>query len=84
VAGVTEGRHGVEMAGQEESPGPAESGAGHHRVAVTVDGQVAGVAQSRLDPVGQSGLLMTDRRDVHQLRGQGQKIGHDGDALSVT
>jgi hypothetical protein len=28
--------------------------------------------------------LMTDRRDVHQLGGEGQKVGHDGDALSVT
>ena len=38
VTPLTEGRHGVEVTGEEESSGPAQSGPGQNRVAETVDG----------------------------------------------
>ncbi len=66
---ATEG-DGVQVAGDDDALGAAEVRAGHHGVAVAIDGEVRHLAQHELDRLRQAPLVAADRLDVAQRHGE--------------
>ncbi len=72
---VVRGGNGVGVAGQQHPRRPAQVRAGQHGVAVAHDLEVFGLgAQRGLDLVGDALLMARLAGDVHQRRGQRNRI----------
>ena len=72
---VVGGRDGVGVAGEQHPRRQAEVGAGEHGVAVADDLEAGGLlAQRGLDLVGDALLVPRFAGDVHQRRGQRDRV----------
>jgi hypothetical protein len=72
---IVGGGHGVGVAGQQDARRSAEVGAGEHGVAIADDLEAVGLgAQGGLDLVGDALLVPRLAGDVHQRRGQRDRI----------
>ena len=72
---VVRGRDGVDVAGQQHPRRPAQVGAGQHGVAVADDLEPGGLFAKRgLDLVGDALLVPRLAGDVHQRRGQRDRV----------
>ena len=82
---VVGGGHGVGVAGQQHPRRPAEVGAGQHGVAVADDLEARRLlAQRGLDLVGDALLVPRLAGNVHQRRGQCDRIGTQVQAHSAS
>ena len=68
-------RHGVDVPGQHDALGAPERGARDDRVAVAGDLEVRERTQGGLDGVGEGRLVLADRLDVADGRGQRRDVG---------
>ena len=72
---VVGGRNGVDVAGEQHPRRPAQVGAGQHGVGIAHDLESGGlIAQGGFDLVGDAALAARFAGDVHQRRGQGDRV----------
>jgi hypothetical protein len=69
-------RHSVGVAGEHEARRTPEIGTGHQVVADAVERQPRNRQQLLLDPIRDRLLVLADRRDVDELGGELEQVGH--------
>ena len=75
---VVDYRHSVEMTGQNHTIRLAKIGAGHHRVAVTADGQMLLFIEESLNLIGERTFMIGDRKVLHNLGEQAVQLLSSG------